>query len=266
MNYIDIHCHLLPEVDDGPMDMEEALELAMVLTDLGIKEIVVTPHYIERADYSLERQNKISEIFRNMKAVLNDNDVFLKLHQGGELTLNYELIDLAKKDMLVTLGEKSSYVLLEFPFYQPLPPYTEEVLFELKSQGYDPIIAHPERITAFREDPSYLYELYQKGFVFQVNAGSFLGMYGRGAMNLAGMMLEGGLIHLVATDAHNLSIKKLKEKKWSFENSCDNLFIYHPRLVLEGEKLPYKEPRPQEEVLVSRERGLLEKIKSLFFG
>ena len=238
---IDLHCHLLPGVDDGPKTLKDALLLARSLADQGFSHVVATPHYIE--DYSRDFRNRVEEAYTRFKGALEAEKIPLTVYLGGELMLIPGLGDLAKRRELPTLNG-TRYVLVELPLYQPLPLYMEEVFFTLKARGYIPLLAHPERVEAFKKNSDKLYKLIQSGVLVQVNMGSLAGLYGSSANRLARKLLQNNLAAFLATDSHdasrvNLIAGELKKNSYSLD-----LLRGNPKKVLDDEEVHINPKKP----------------------
>lgn len=191
---IDIHCHLMMGVDDGAQNLNEAKEMIRVAKKEGINQIVVTPHYSKKLEFMYEE--KFNEI---LKIALEEGVV---LHKGCE----YKLSDaLAKKDDLMTLAD-SDYILVEITT-GILAEYVLNQIYELKLCGYEVIIAHPER-SFEKKDIEKLKRLAQMNIYFQLTAGSFIGVFGRQVQKFANELLERGLCHFIASDAHDSNARK----------------------------------------------------------
>jgi protein-tyrosine phosphatase len=200
MNYIDLHCHLLPAVDDGPPNMEASLALARMLLSRGFTQIVATPHYID--DFSQHYRSRIQTQYSALKDALREHNLPLTVYLGGEVLLSPNLIALAEKNLLPVIHH-TRYVLLELPHNQPLPLYTRSVIFNLQALSYRPILAHPERVCAFTAQPGLLAELANTGIMLQVNLGSLSGLYGRQAKKMAHTLLRSNMAQIIATDSHS---------------------------------------------------------------
>lgn len=238
---IDLHCHLLPGVDDGPTTMKEALLLARSLMDKGFDQVVATPHYIE--DYSRDFQNQVEETHALLIKALEAEKIPLKVYLGGELMLLPGLMDLAKGRELPTLNG-SRYVLLELPLYQPLPLYMEDVFFTLKARGYIPLLAHPERMEAFKGDIIQLFNLTRKGILLQVNLGSLAGLYGSSAKKLARKLLRNGLASFLATDSHDASYVNLIAVELKNNSLSQELLRENPKKILEDKEVHINHNKP----------------------
>lgn len=195
---IDLHCHILPGLDDGPELLSESLQMARQAIADGIREIVATPHFLEWrpkaiSSYLAQAVEARDEFARALKR----DGLDLKVRLGFEVALSPELPELAAEFPALTFEGLQKYILLELPSLQ-VPIYTEEVLFELQAQGICPIIAHPERNQALCEDPEILEGWVERGVLAQATASSF---------RQRGKVLESwcrrGFIQLVGSDAHS---------------------------------------------------------------
>lgn len=208
---IDIHNHILFDIDDGAKTIEASVQMCRDAYENGIEHIVLTPHFVKFSDVESfvgERNNKIFEL-RNM---LKAERIPVKLYSGAELYLNDGVFTADNLDEL-TLGN-SRYILCEFP----LGPFNindvPEWIDELIERGYVPVIAHPERYREFHRNLFIIDELIDRDVVFQVNLDSVIGLNGRSAQAMAVDMLERGIAKLIGTDAHHPIYRhnKIKEK------------------------------------------------------
>lgn len=198
MNYVDLHNHILPAIDDGPGTMDQSVALARALVSAGFDTVVATPHTCEgHPDPAVILDN-----LRGLQDELNRREVPLKVLPGAEQHIEPKTLELLKAGKILTLNN-SRYLLLELPMFQPLPVYTEELIFSLTANGYFPVIPHPERTRDLLEDPSLIYRLHQAGALYQVTWGALTGMLGAPSRQVAHAMLEANLAHLFSTDAHD---------------------------------------------------------------
>lgn len=198
---IDIHCHLLPGLDDGAQSMEQALGIARQLQAAGFQSIIATPHVFEGRDYL--NPEKILKAVEELNEHLTLENLDLKIYPGAE---NYIFPDMAKwviEGKLMTLGNQGQYLLVELPRLD-IPHYTDQVFFELQVAGITPVLAHPERYKRLNEEPSRLIEWVRRGILFQVNLRSLSGHYGPEAQEFARWMQEQELIHFIGSDAHRV--------------------------------------------------------------
>ena len=199
---IDLHCHLLPAVDDGSRSMEQSLELARQAVADGIKHSVVTPH-IHAGRYSNTRSS-LEPVFANFVAELAKADIDLQLSLGGEVRLGIEILQLLDDNEIPMLGQMDGYqvMLLEFPHSHILPGADKLVNLLLK-RNVRPLIAHPERNKDVMRSLDKIYPFVQAGCMLQVTAGSLCGNFGKIAEQRAKQMLEKGWVTVLASDAHN---------------------------------------------------------------
>ena len=197
---IDMHCHILPEFDDGASSPEEAIAMAHMAADSGVTAIVATPHFPGKAD-SLERIPALLDRYEWLRRAVRSQRLPLKIYPGAEILCLPDTLDLAKDHSLPTIGS-TVFLLTEFYFDESFSQMSR-LLEGLSKEGYIPVVAHPERYHAIQEDPKLLKQWYEKGYVLQLNKGSILGSFGPEPEEAAAAMLEMGLAHLIASDAHS---------------------------------------------------------------
>jgi protein-tyrosine phosphatase len=201
---IDIHCHLLPGIDDGPATLEDALALARALVADGITQVVATPHvYPGRYE---SRRSSIGEEHQAFVNLLRKEDIPLTVLWAGEVRLTPEALDLMVMDELPFLGEVGGFriMLLEMPDGQ-VPLGAERFVKHLLSAHIRPVLVHPERNRGVMENIERLAPLVEIGCFVQVTAGSLVGQFGAKAQAVAAELLERSWVQAVASDAHNLS-------------------------------------------------------------
>ena len=196
---IDIHCHILPDFDDGASSLEEALEMARMAVLSGVTEIIATPHFRGETDF-LDQKSVIDRHFQMLADAVKRENIPLRLHSGAEILCLPETVELATKKQLPTLGQ-TQYVLTEFYFDESYA-YMDDMLSEIARCGYKPVVAHPERYGVIQHDPRLLHRWARLGYVLQLNKGSVLGAFGPRADETANEILGMGLAHLFASDAH----------------------------------------------------------------
>jgi len=201
---IDIHCHLLPGIDDGPPTLEAALDLARALVADGITHVVCTPHVFPGRFEN--RRSSIEDEFNAFRQVLATHGLPLQLDWAGEVRLAPEALDLLARKEVPFIGHLKGErnVLLEMPDGQ-IPLGTERFLGLLVAQGIRPIVAHPERNRAVMEKPARLQPFIDMGCALQLTAGSVVGQFGSKAQAAAQAILDAGWATCIASDAHNLS-------------------------------------------------------------
>lgn len=201
---IDIHCHILPEFDDGASSPEEAIAMAHMAADSGVSAIVATPHFPGRAS-SLHRIPDIMDRYKWLSHVLQAQQVPLKIYPGAEILCLPETPALAARKALPTIGD-TSYLLTEF-YFDANFAFMDSTLAKLAECGYTPVVAHPERYHAINTAPTLLECWMQQGYVLQLNKGSLLGAFGEQVRSTAIGALDAGFAHLIASDGHGANYR-----------------------------------------------------------
>ncbi len=195
---VDIHCHILPETDDGATSLEESVAMCRAAAADGIKTIIATPHMFDGVHTTPEREAILRRISRVMAAA--DNCV--QIVPGGEVRYSYEIFQEADNPNSRIKLNGTSYMLLEFPF-QSIPPNIEMTIFQILNAGITPVIAHPERNKRIQDNPKIIADLVERGAFAQLDAGSLTKSFGQESYQSAKKILEAGLAHFIATDAHH---------------------------------------------------------------
>lgn len=242
---IDIHSHIIPKIDDGSESFEESYTMFLEAEKAGFTDIISTSHYIENyfeAD-SIKRHAWIEA----MNKVLKENKINLKLHCGNELYITQNLIKLIKQKKASTLAD-SKYVLFELPMNNNVK-YLNEMIFEIKSLGMIPVIAHPERYVYVQKNPNLLIPLIEQGALFQSNYASIIGYYGNHAKNTVKKLLKNNMIHFLGSDCHkkNDIYSKMNEIMIELEKILDKekieeLTTINPSKILKNEEIKITEP------------------------
>lgn len=215
---VDIHCHILPEVDDGAWDLEASLEMVRIAVRCGVRRIIATPHF-KGVPASLEQLPDIYRQFRMLEGAIRREGLALELLPGAEVLCVPQTLELARRGQLPPLGE-SRYVLVEF-YFDASGEFLDVTLEELCRCGYTPIVAHPERYGAVQRDPDLAGRWFRRGVVLQINKGSVLGAFGRRAEETALRLLHRGLAHVLASDAHSPEHRTTDlslVRRWAREN------------------------------------------------
>lgn len=241
---IDLHCHILPGIDDGAQSLEESVEMAKIAEAEGIERIVATPHFF-REGFVYEDLGLIEKTRRLLTRTLEASNIQVEILRGAEVHITHDLMDEIRKNRDFLVVNHHSYMFIEFPSNHVFSG-VKELFFELMSEGITPIIAHPERNSVFARHPSFLFELVRLGSLVQANSGSFSGIYGRKIEQAVLRFLEFRLIHFIASDGHNqrsLAPRLLEAKQRAAEilgmEKATALVDDNPRAVLEGREIPY---------------------------
>lgn len=197
---VDIHCHILPEVDDGAGSMPEALAMARMAVECGVTDLAATSHYRAQWD-NLARLEELKQAFWDVREALAQEQIPLRLHPGAEILCSWDTVELAADGLLPGLGG-TDYVLCEFRFDAECA-YMDDILSGIAKAGYRPVVAHPERYAAIQRDPRRVRHWFGREYVIQMDKGSVLGSLGSRAQDAAGWLLEAGCVHMVASDAHS---------------------------------------------------------------
>jgi|Deesub1362B_J571_1020462.scaffolds.fasta_scaffold06520_3 protein-tyrosine phosphatase len=245
---IDIHTHLLPDFDDGPANLDETREMLELAEKDGTRAIVITPHILDYGDY--ERQDEIFEKFEQVKEVARKDGRKLRLYLGGEI---YLLPDIQPVYPFSTLNNNGKTILFEFSMRE-IPEFAPNKIFDWIMEGYQPILAHPERFLPILKNPRYAFKFAQMGVGLQINAGSVVGVFGEKIRRLAFSLIEHRMAHIVASDGHNTNSRSisLKEARQRVEERFGKkvawvLFEENPRRAVEGEPLLREDPIPFED-------------------
>jgi len=190
----DLHCHILPGIDDGAGSWEESLEMARISLEAGVKTIVATPHYSPETNPAA-----IIELVKQLNCRLRECDLGIDVIPGMEAYLDPDLPQLLRDGRVLTIG---NYLLMELPF-SSLPLYTDDVLFQVMMTGYRVILAHPERNNEVMQNPGLVYEWVSRGILVQVNSGSLLGKFGSTVQRTASALFKANLVHFLGSDAHS---------------------------------------------------------------
>jgi len=199
---IDLHCHLLPAVDDGPTTLEESLAMARLAREDGIHTIVVTPHareWEQRCPHP-DLPTALDEAIHALQQRLRESGIDLELVPGMEVDLDEALSVRLQDGRARPLG-CGPYVLIELPFLG-YAHYIDQAIFQAQVAGWRPVLAHVERYVYFQKQPKLLEALVQRGVLAQISAPSLLGDLGAAARGTALRFLRRGLVHCLATDAH----------------------------------------------------------------
>lgn len=228
---IDIHCHILPQIDDGPSNIRESIEMAKLACQDGITTIVATPHIKER----LYPADVIKESLSLLNTRLVELGIPVTILFGAEVNA---LLDASYlKDYAI---QGTNYILLEFP-YSHLPRNAKDILFNMALKGFSPIISHPERNPSIMKNPNLLLNLLDSNIFVQITAGSLAGEFGKESRQCATYLLKKGSVNFIASDAHSAKGRrpiltaglKIAEKIIGKENAF-NLVKTNPEALIKG--------------------------------
>ena len=197
-NFIDIHSHLLPGIDDGAASIEDTMNLINGLEEIGFKKFITTPHIM--SDVWTNTPTLINEKLSSTISELKVPNIDNRLKAAAEYMIDSEFNDLFKTKSLLTL--KDNYVLVEISYLNP-PIQLYDILFELQVSGYQPVLAHPERYNFYHNSLDEYKKLNNAGCLFQLNMLSTTGYYGERVAKAADLLLQNGLISFIGSDVHH---------------------------------------------------------------
>ena len=232
---IDLHSHILPGVDDGPADLEGSILLAQAAVAGGTRTIAATPHI--EFDFGVDPL-AVAGWVADLQAQLRERAIALEVVTGGEIALS-RLADLSEEELLALRLGGGPFLLVESPFSPSVGDFGP-ILLDLISRGHGVLLAHPERSPAFLRHPGRLREMVDAGVLVQITASSLAGDFGTAPRRFALELLREGLVHVVASDAHDHisrspSLAAVERVAPGLE---DHLTRAVPAAILYGEPLP----------------------------
>lgn len=234
---IDLHCHMLPGVDDGAADLAVSLEMARIAVADGISTVVCTPHILPTV-YDNSGPTICLAVSR-LQAALTQAKIPLHVLPGADVHIAPDLVEGLRSGRLLSVAG-SRYLLFEPP-HHVLPPRLQDCVFGLMTAGYVPILTHPERLTWIEQHYDVIQQLASKGMLMQITGGSVTGRFGRRARHWAERMLDDGLVDLLATDAHDTRARppRLSEARQLVVERCGDeeatkMVLARPQAILDN--------------------------------
>lgn len=250
---VDLHCHILPGIDDGPDAMEESIAMAESAIADGITHVVATPHSSSEYFFDFARVRRIRD---DLQSRIGNR---LELATGCDFHLNPENLASLRVDASPYCLNQRDYLLVEFNEIS-IPPGMDQTLHEIQLASLRPIITHPERNRILQAHPERLKKWVRQGCFVQVTAGSFTGTFGPAAQRDALRWIREGFVHFVASDAHNTRKRPLRLRpaydvvlQQFGEEKARALFLENPLAAFEGRQLPHV-PEIEEDQLPRRKR------------
>jgi protein-tyrosine phosphatase len=197
---IDIHCHILPNIDDGPKNVEDSIAMARQAASEGITKIIATPHH-KHERYDNEKSDIIAAV-KEFNDVLVAAEIPLTILPGQETRIYGEILADYQNDQVLSLCDRGKYIFLELPS-NSVPRYTGQLLYDLQLSGLTPIIVHPERNSELIETPDLLYKFVKNGALTQITTSSLTGHFGKKIKQFTEQLIDHQLTHFLASDAHN---------------------------------------------------------------
>lgn len=236
---IDIHCHILPEVDDGAKSWDVALEMCRIASHDGITHIVATPH--ANYEYAYDR-NAHEERLNKLRELAPDS---LEFSLGCDFHFSYDNIE----DALIhpdrySIGGRS-YMLIELSDYS-IPVTITDAMTRLNSAGLKLVLTHPERNAILQRRPEQVLDWAGNGCAVQVTASSITGFWGKNARNVSKWLVDHNAVHVIASDAHDtkhrpprMSDARKVLAEWTSEEIATKLVQDNPKAIVAGDPLPY---------------------------
>ncbi|MGV6826749.1 MAG: tyrosine-protein phosphatase [bacterium] len=263
----DLHCHMLPAIDDGAKDLQTALQMARMAADDGITHLACTPHI-----YPGLFENTVSGIksaLADFQKHLEDAQIPLQLSYGADIQVGPELVSGLRSGTLPSVNE-TRYFLFEPPHHIPLKSF-RPMVFDAVAAGYVPIITHPERLSWIEDYYDDFLAVAEVGGWMQLTCGSVTGRFGKRPKYWAERMLDDGIVYLLATDAHNLSSRpplmaesEVAAAKWVGDEEA-SLLVRGRTAAIWNDVDPSKIPRPpgygdDGKLLPKKKKGLFNRL------
>lgn len=243
---IDVHSHILPNIDDGSKELKESIELIKEAKEAGFDAIISTSHYME--NYYEADSDKRKMLIDEIQTELKSQGIEIKIYLGNEIYLSGNTVQLIKEGKASTINS-TDYVLFEMPLsIKPLNLY--EMIYKIQNDKKIPILAHPERYSFVQDDPELIYDLIERGVLMQSNFGSVIGLYGKKAQITVKKFLTNNMVHMLGSDVHRMGtiykdipymLDVLEELIG--EEKLIELTENNPRIVLNNEKIVIEKPK-----------------------
>lgn len=239
---IDIHSHIIPNVDDGARSVEETFNILKEAQEAGFTDVILTSHFL--LNYYETNAQELIFWKEKLQEVLKKQGTKINLYSGMEIYITNQMEELLENKKILTLAN-SRYMLIELPLATNVK-YFDYVVYYLEAKGIRPIIAHPERYKCVQKDPDIVEEYIEKGCLIQCNYGSIVNLYGREAEKTIKTLLKKNQVHFLGSDVHRENgtyliildaIKKIR--KIIGENKINELTTINPKKILQNEEWQY---------------------------
>ena len=214
--FTDIHCHIIPNIDDGSASLTDSFSMAKVAKSDGTNSLIATPHQLGT------NRGVTAAAIRNGAAALQEKlrreEIGVTILPGADVRIDPELPKLLKQGKVLTLADRGKHVLLELPHdtYYPI----DQLLKALRKQGLVGILSHPERNRGIIKDPDVMWEVIEAGGLLQITAASLTGAFGSSCQEIAELAVDEGLIHFIASDAHDTKHRPFGMRD-AYDTICD---------------------------------------------
>lgn len=236
---IDVHSHIINEIDDGSKSIEMTISMLKKAEQSGTTDIIATPHFM-RGRFEVEYRDVVKRV-EELKDIARENNININIYAGQEVYFSKNILNYYNDKMIGTINN-TKYMLIEFPMLEFNIEEAINTIYELQIRGITPIIAHPERYRQFIKDPSLINSFIKEGMLFQLNAGSIAGGFGKDVKKTATKYLEDNIYSFIGSDAHR-DIGRDTNMKDALEILGENKvneFINNGRLMLENKDVHFK--------------------------
>ena len=235
---IDIHSHLIYGVDDGSNNIDTSIDILSSLADVGITDIILTPHYIAETKYTSSKMNNIKK-YNELKDELKKKEIDINIYLGNEIYIDENILDNIKNNEICSLNN-TEYILVELPMSGIYDDY-QDLFHSLMDIGFKIVLAHPERYVSFQNDYNKIDEMVNMGVLLQCNIDSILGAYGRSAKKTVKYILKNKYISFIGTDIHSkknnynyIEKAKNKFKRYLSDDEINNIFNINAKNIIKS--------------------------------
>jgi protein-tyrosine phosphatase len=207
---VDMHSHFIPGIDDGAQTLEDSVNLLRAMSEFGYRKVITTPHIM--SDFYQNNPEIILSGLAKVKEAIQQEGIAIEVEAAAEYYLDFDLEAKIDKGGLLTFG--NNYLLFEVSYMNP-PDILNQVIFKLATNGYRPVLAHPERYPFWYNDFEKYEEFKDKGVLLQLNINSLTGYYGGGAKKIAEQMIEKNMVDFIGSDCHRMDhIQVMKDAQY----------------------------------------------------
>ena len=236
---VDMHSHIINEIDDGSKSIEMTINMLKKAEESGTTDIIATPHFM-RGRFEVEYKDVIKRA-EELKKIVKENNIHINIYVGQEVYYSKNLLEYYNDKIIGTINN-TKYMLIELPMLEFNIDEVINTIYELQIRGIVPIIAHPERYKPFIKKPSMINKLINEGMLFQMNAGSISGDFGKDVKKTAAKYLEHNVYSFIGSDAHRDRGRDtdMSEALNILESYERKVFINNGKAMLQNEDVEFK--------------------------
>lgn len=236
---VDMHSHIINEIDDGSKSIEMTINMLKKAEESGTTDIIATPHFM-RGRFEVEYKDVIKRA-EELKKIVKENNIHINIYVGQEVYYSKNLLEYYNDKIIGTINN-TKYMLIELPMLEFDIDEVINTIYELQIRGIVPIIAHPERYKPFIKKPSMINKLINEGMLFQMNAGSISGDFGKDVKKIAAKYLEHNVYSFIGSDAHRDRGRDtdMSEALNILESYERKVFINNGKAMLQNEDVEFK--------------------------